>query len=421
MGNFKTIMESWRGFKNLLNEKKAPIQVKNFDQALDLFKRNMAENQTQLIFFDTETTGLQTFQSLPYLRVNQVTEIAAVVVDASKLFSLPYEEVMSTEQGSENGLIIDSFQQRINLNPETVRSLQTEKEFISWLRSLPPEKVPMKLDREKKLKPMFRESESDFMTTDEIFAMTNYKPDPSDRTEEEKELYITHKDAVTKFVEFCDKYPNRQLVAQNAGFDVRFMNAAFKKEGIQAPEDEVIDTLDYFRLFLQNVVDRYKVALQLANQELADEEAKELSKKGSKLGLSSDSEYQALRQRFLGASQEKRNVILNINNSKLKTISDAFGISSEKHHEAIADVIMLFKALRAVVHFLEEEDEAFKIILDEPKPELSPEQQTAKTAKDRERYRSEDQKIKDALKNAGAFDWEQQRIQESKIRIKIKR
>ena len=47
--------------------------------------------------------------------------------------------------------------------------------------------------------------------------------------------------------------------------------------------------------------------------------------------------------------------------------------------------------------------------------------QAAKTAKDRERYRGEDQKIKDALKNAGAFDWEQQRIQESKIRIKIKR
>jgi hypothetical protein len=82
---------------------------------------------------------------------------------------------------------------------------------------------------------------------------------------------------------------------------------------------------------------------------------------------------------------------------------------------------MLFKSLRAVIHFLEQEDEAFKIILEEPKPELSPEKQAAKTAKDRERYRSEDQKIKDALKNAGAFDWEQQRIQESKIRIKIKR
>jgi DNA polymerase III epsilon subunit-like protein len=419
--NFGLIMESWRGFKTLLNEKKAPIQARNFDQALNMFKQQMAENQTQLIFFDTETTGLQTFQSLPYPRVNQITEIAAVVVDASKLFSLPYEEVMATEVGDNNGLIIDSFQQRINLKPDTIEGLKLEEEFIDWLKSLPPEKVPTKVGKDQKVRPMFRESEPNFMTTNEIFAMTNYKPNPEDRTQEEEGLYITHIDAVERFVQFCEKFPNRQLVAQNAGFDVRFMNAAFKKEGIKIPDDEVIDTLDYFKLFLQNVIDRYKIALQSANQELSDEEGKELEKKGSKLGLSTEAEYESLRQRFKESDQEKRNVILNINNSKLKTISDAFGIHSERHHEAIADVIMLFKSLRAVIHFLEQEDEAFKIILEEPKPELSPEQQGAKTAKDRERYRGEDQKIKDALKNAGAFDWEQQRIQESKIRIRIKR
>lgn len=425
--NFGLIMESWRGFKKILNEKKAPMQVRSFDQALDMFKRNMAENQTKLIFFDTETTGLQTFKSLPYLRVNQVTEIAAVVVDASKLFTLPYEEVMAADIDSisEDGLINNAFQQRINLNPETIKSLQTEKEFLSWLKSLPPEKVPMKKDKEGNQIPMFDESKPNYLTTDQIFAMTNYKPDPSQRSEEEQSLYITHKKAVEKFVEFCNQYPDRQLVAQNAGFDVRFMNAAFKKEGIEAPEDEVLDTLDYFKSFLQNVIDRYKVALQLANQELNDEEAKELAKKGTKLGLGSESEYEALRQRFKSANQEKRNVILNIGNSKLQTISDAFGIPSDRHHEAIADVIMLFKALRSVIEFLEEEEEAFRIILSEPKPELTPEEQAKKAEKDRARYRGEDEKMKQALADAGAYDWQSREvprpISESKIKIKIKR
>jgi DNA polymerase III epsilon subunit-like protein len=113
--NFGLIMESWRGFKNLLNEKKAPIQARNFDQALNMFKQQMAENQTQLIFFDTETTGLQTFQSLPYPRVNQITEIAAVVVDASKLFSLPYEEVMANQHKYP---IIKPKMAKVNLPPK---------------------------------------------------------------------------------------------------------------------------------------------------------------------------------------------------------------------------------------------------------------------------------------------------------------
>ena len=62
MKNFGLIMESWRGFKKL-SERKEPMAARTFKEALDFFENQLAN--TTLIFFDTETTGLQTFKKFP--------------------------------------------------------------------------------------------------------------------------------------------------------------------------------------------------------------------------------------------------------------------------------------------------------------------------------------------------------------------
>ena len=75
MNNFKLIMESWRGFKTLLNERTLPASQypRTFEELQSAFKE--FEGKT-LIFFDTETTGLN--RNPVDKPINQLTQIGAI-------------------------------------------------------------------------------------------------------------------------------------------------------------------------------------------------------------------------------------------------------------------------------------------------------------------------------------------------------
>jgi DNA polymerase III epsilon subunit-like protein len=347
MKNFKLIMESWRGYKKI-NERKEPMAARNFKQALDFFEDQLAN--TTLIFFDTETTGLQTFKKFPIKRNNQITQIAAVAIQ--NLFSAPFEEVMSSDVDSPGSIVIGVLEDRIQLTPEMRRVVEDEEELVNWIRNLPPEEVPKKTIKRRTGEveeiPAYEEARPEYKTTKEIFGMTNYDPNATN--------LIPLEDALKNFVEFINRYPERKILAQNSPFDVKFANSAFKMAGLESPDEGVLDTVDYFRAFLLPVIEQYK---QISEGEQSTDPV-------------------------------KSQIIKDIKNVKLETLSNAFGVSSTKHHEAIADVVMLYKVLRSVFEFLKKEEAAFQISVPEPKPEPSPEEKAAKAAKDREYYAKQD-------------------------------
>jgi len=110
MKNFKTIMESWRGFNVLLNERVKPeSSYPTTYQAL----RQMIEELSDKtwIFFDTETTGL--YMDQPY---SAITQIAAIKV---KINNFDQDKDMD---------IIDRFDNLIELNQKTIRGIRREEE-----------------------------------------------------------------------------------------------------------------------------------------------------------------------------------------------------------------------------------------------------------------------------------------------------
>ncbi len=361
MKKFGLIMENWRGFRKL-NERKEPMAARTFKEALDFFENQLAN--TTLIFFDTETTGLDTFKKFPIKRRNQITQIAAVAIQ--NLFSAPYEQVMQSDVDVDKnggfvpvngeGVITGIFENRIMLTPEMEQVIEDEEQLVNWIRSLPPEEIPKKMVKDRKTgemreDPAYEEAKPNYKTTKEIFGMTNYNP--------KAEGLIPLEEALKNFVEFTNQYPDRKIFAQNSPFDVRFANAAFKMVGQEAPDEGVADTVDYFRAFFTPVVEKYKQAL--ANNESVD--------------------------------PQKSAIVKDIENVKLETLSKAFGVETIRHHEAIVDVVMLYKVLRSVFEFLKEEEAAFEIQLPEPKPEkeLSPEELAAKAEKNKAYYAKKDE------------------------------
>ena len=349
MKNFGLIMENWRGFKKLA-ERKEFMKARTFKEALDYLENELSN--TTLIFFDTETTGLDTFRKFPIKRRNQVTQLAAVAVQ--NLFSAPVEQVMASDDKNGNGVVIGVFENKVQLTPHMKQVIEDEEELVNWIRTLPPEEIPKKTIKrrtgEVEEVPVYKEAEPSYKTTKEIFRMTNYNPD--------EEGMLSMEEALKNFVEFTNQFPNNKMFAQNSPFDIKFANAAFKMVGQEAPDEVIADTQDYFRGFLMPVIEEYKKALEGENS----------------------------------IDPQKAEIIKNINNVRLKTLSDAFGIENERHHEAIADVVMLYKTLRAVFEFLKKEEAAFKIQLPEPKPqvELTPEEQAAKAEKNKAYYAKQD-------------------------------
>jgi len=150
--------------------------TKYLDSPSQVFNRLKDET---LLFFDTETTGLNPHQC-------QLTEIAAQVVRG------PSFEV------------IDSFDRKIDLNEKTLNKIKEESEG---------HKDPKK------------------MTVEQILKMNRYHDNTKKSESEDKVL--------NDFYDFCKKY-NPIIVAQNAKFDLDFVNTRGDKK---IPNKGVYDTM----------------------------------------------------------------------------------------------------------------------------------------------------------------------------------
>ena len=141
--------------------------------------------------------------------------------------------------------------------------------------------------------------------------------------------YNSSEEAIDAFTEFLDKYENRVLVAQNAQFDVNYMNEMYRRVGKPAPNDIVVDTVKIFRKFLTPALKKFQSDIG-AGEELDPKDAKilkALTTPGGKLTVS------------------------------LGKLIKAFDVENKGWHDALADVHMLLLCLKAIINFLDTRQE----------------------------------------------------------------
>lgn len=141
--------------------------------------------------------------------------------------------------------------------------------------------------------------------------------------------YSKPDEIVFKFTEFLDQYPNRILVAQNAPFDVNYVNELYRRVGKEEPDDIVVDTVPIFRKFLTPALEMFK-AKSDAGEQLSPQDARIL--------------------KHLTTVKKKFTV-------SLGKIIKAFDIKNEGWHNALADVKMLCSVLGEVINFLDNRPE----------------------------------------------------------------
>jgi DNA polymerase III alpha subunit (gram-positive type) len=252
------------------------------------------------IFFDTETTGLESNQE-------QLLEIAAVAVDPAKWL--------------EEADVMDTFHVKIKLTDDL-------KARLSDLDS----------DQRKEWERRNSKSNKPLKQPQDVLAMTKYG-EPGMKTVDQNE-------ALEQFHEFVTGFKDVVLVAQNATFDMDFINTLSPR---RLPRVKVIDTLQ----LLDHQVIPVLRTLAAGDFDPADPKV-----------------------------QKRANEILNVlkGSSSLGKVTVAYGISAENWHSALADTKMLMKVYKKIVDTLKYVENLQNI-------NLRPAQQKAvKKAVDREKW-----------------------------------
>lgn len=224
------------------------------------------------IFFDTETTGLKA-------KNEQLLEIAAIAVNPAKW--LEEAEIMDTFHIKIK--LTDDLKARLN-NLDSNQRKEWEKRN---LKSTKPFKQPQ-----------------------DVLAMTKYGESGMKTVQQEE--------ALKQFREFIIGFKDAVLVAQNATFDMSFINTL---SVTPLPKFKVIDTL---QLLDHQVIPVLKT---LASGDFEPTDPK---------------------------VQKRANDILNIlkGSSSLGKVTTAYGISSENWHSALADTKMLMSVYKKIVDTL---------------------------------------------------------------------
>jgi len=223
------------------------------------------------IFFDTETTGLHPSSA-------QLTEIAAIAVD-------PKDWESSAQ-------VLGKFSEKIKFTPET-RRLMNEPESV--------ERQAWEEKQSKARRPLERPQD--------ILTMTRYGQ--RDRS------YGDEQEIMDQFFKFVDSFSNPLLVAQNASFDLKFLNV---RSGGKLKRYPVLDTMQLMQYYLLPLLKTQTSAAKgnLEAQELLD---KLYVNKGN-WGYYSVS---------------------------MGVVSKAYGISIDDWHNAFADVKMMMEMYKRVV------------------------------------------------------------------------
>jgi DNA polymerase III epsilon subunit-like protein len=351
--NFGLIMESWRGFKSVLNERTIPEKdyPRTFQELQSAYKE--FEGKT-LIFFDTETTGLEMEK-----KFSAVTQLAAIKVNGASLL------------GDGEVKVQEEFDKRIELAGETKSEIaQQEKTWKFRIEKYNEEKQKFEEDQQKKKQEDPNHKIQKFSRPKPFsiamaFAMTGYKTteelekqlgctivsvEPEIEAEnpahgEEGRQYFVPDEVLEGFVKFCSPIGKNILIAKNAPFDVKYLNVAFRRAGIKVPEDFVVDTDVIFRKYLIPVLVKIKNDIDQDPNfiETLDEQTKFI-----------------INTLFTGTYNrytDQPNFTI-----RLGEITKAFKIPDEGWHNALADVKMTAKVMKAINNYLLKKQEVTSTI-----------------------------------------------------------
>jgi DNA polymerase III epsilon subunit-like protein len=213
------------------------------------------------VFFDTETTGFNP-------NSGQLTEIGAVAVDP--------------KSWNADASILGEFNEKVKLDSDTLKTITQQ--------SNNPEDVKGK-------------------SVQDLLSMTRYG--------ERGKQYKDEQEVLDNFFEFISSFPNPMLVAQNAAFDMKFVNV---RSGGKIPKYPVLDT--------QQLMQGYLIPL-LKTQAKAEEGDPQARKLLNKLYV--------------------RKGNWGYYSASMGVVSKAYGISIDEWHNALADVKMMMEMYRSVV------------------------------------------------------------------------
>lgn len=268
-----------------------------------------------LIFFDTETTGLE--PNRPY---EQVTQIAAMAING------------------DDWSIVDKFEEKAALNPNTQKILNDPaiKAFVAKLKE---PNVKLTSDDKKELSPeiqdvirnikdpVSREYIKDYvrwlkkykkhpMAIEDILGMTrHFSGKPEVERKSEKEM-------LTNFEKFINKYgKNVVLIAHNAGFDMKTIETRRRMNMLdRMTKHTVFDNLQFVRFFL------IPLLVTLNDKEFLDQ-------------ITTKSKVQPY-------------------SSSLGKVAQAMKINPSGWHDALADVDMMIQVMKQLIKLLEENETA---------------------------------------------------------------
>jgi len=266
----KLLLENWR--KYVLKE--AYILDDDFFEASieQLFDKLKDFGDNTWVFFDTETTGFKPESA-------QLTEIAAVAAYPN---NWQFEEVEA-----EKGLFYD----KIKLNPETLAGFEASDD--------PKAKYPLELTR---------------------YGM------PSDEYREKYPKGMPNEvDVIKEFLIYVENQPNPVLVAQNAEFDINFIQtrADFYDLSVNLRNYPIFDTMMLIKLWHNSLI-----------KTLADE---------------GDERAQIILQALTMTGKFGDYVT-----SSMGPVSKAYEISTDEWHNALADVKMMMEMTKVIFMALQE-------------------------------------------------------------------
>ena len=266
----KLLIENWR--KYLLKEGYI-LDADFFDTSIEqLFDKLKDFGDNTWIFFDTETTGFNPNSA-------QLTEIAAVAAYPN---NWQFEEVEA-----EKGLFYD----KIKLNPETLAGFEASDD--------PKAKFPLELTR---------------------YGM------PSDEYKEKYPKGMPKEvDVIKEFLAYVESQPNPVLVAQNAEFDINFVQtrADFYDLEARLRDYPIFDTMMLIKLWHNSLIKT------LADE--GDERAQTILQALTMTGKFGD---------YVAAS--------------MGPVAKAYEISTDEWHNALADVKMMMEMTKAIFMALQE-------------------------------------------------------------------
>ena len=228
-----------------------------------------------LILFDTETTGLK-----PHLSYNQLTHIAAMAFDGSTLAEL------------------GEFSKKVNLGEPINRALNDPSS-------------PEAKHLEKQMARHLRKYKKADLHPSELLKMTGYESGNEER--------LSEQEALVAFEAFLNQFDNVMLIAHNAGFDMKTIEARRRFHGM--PPMKRVPVLDTVR------ITRFFFIPALLSMEHVPEVKAILA------GLLAKTKYKSY-------------------SSSLGKLAQVLGVRMENWHDAKEDVKMLMAVLQKVVEFL---------------------------------------------------------------------